>query len=193
MDASEDIDSGWSIAWRLSQHRADERVERRRIERIGGYRVLRIEDGEAVHPALLVLEGGGIVAQLVQQHAQRPDIALLVDVAPLIEVDHFGRPVLDRCDPVELRLEPLDLVDCIELEGVREQSRAAEVAQLVGAACRLEDVLDLQVPMEDLGGEGMHVCEGVGDSEEDVEDLRLREAYLEVLVHDVYQATACCC
>ena len=63
------------------------RVRRHRREHVG-----RMQDGKVA----LGLERRRVVAQLVQEAAQRPHVQALVDSHAAVQVHHFGRAVLRR-------------------------------------------------------------------------------------------------
>ena len=61
----------------------------------------RIQDGHLSH----LFKRCGVVAQLVQEHTQSPDIALLIDGLLSVYVDHFRASVLQRSMPLYIVLD----------------------------------------------------------------------------------------
>ena len=87
-------------------------------------------------------QGRRVVAQLVEEHSKRPDVALLVDDSPLVDVDHLGRTILDRRVRVDVEL---DLAHLSDRRGRGTRGRdGTEVTQLERVGRGLKDVLDLR-------------------------------------------------
>lgn len=139
----------------------------------------------------LLLKGCGVITELVQKDAQRPDVALLVNGLPPVDVYHFRTAILHRGVLLDVILNQTSL-GSIGSSWARGRS-GAEIAELVhpgGAVRGNQDVLNLQVAVEERRLEVVHAGNTLGDVTEDVEDLGLGQAVLEARVHEVDQAPA---
>jgi hypothetical protein len=99
-------------------------------------------------------QGRRIITQLIQQHPQRPNIALLVDHPPLIDIHHLRRPVLHRRMTLDINLHLLHLLDG-RGRGARDRD-GAKVAELEGGGGGLENVFDFEVAVNEGRGERVH-------------------------------------
>lgn len=102
----------------------------------------------------MLLKGCGVIAELVEEDAQRPDIALFVNWSPQVDVDHFWCSVLESRVPIEVGFKRTNFLVIGGYAPYR--CSAAKIAELVGCGRGLEDVLDLEIAMEEWGLEGMH-------------------------------------
>jgi hypothetical protein len=132
----------------------------------------------------VLLERCRVIAELVEQDSERPDICrsssrsalpsplpqahsrhtnLLVVTLPPPDIDELGRPVLKRRRFVDLEFELLYLVDSRRNVLPAERSRRApEIAQLVRLRRREEDVLNFEIAMNERRGLVVHVRDGLG-------------------------------
>lgn len=85
------VDVG-AVARVFLQHGGDECFDVQGEGGVGGEVEGGVEDGHAAH----VFEGGGVVAEFVEQHSQGPDVGFLVDGASTPHIDHFRAAVLHR-------------------------------------------------------------------------------------------------
>lgn len=146
-----------------------------------------IQDGHLAD----LLERSSVVAQLVQQDAQRPDVTLLVDWLPAPDIYHLGTPILHGSVTLNVVLDDSALLSIGSSRSWR--SCTAKITKLVdGTFGRVGDehVLDLQVSVQERRLEVMHGRNTLADVAEDVQDLWLGQAVLQARVHEVNQTTA---
>jgi len=88
----------------------DEAPERFAVRRLGREAVADIQDGK--RPTAVFLEWGGVVAELVEQNAKRPDVGWLTDGDgwATVDVDHLGSAILEGGVPVQVGLECAGLI-----------------------------------------------------------------------------------
>lgn len=182
------IDVG-ALARVLFQHPADEGLDAVGKGRVMGVFERGIQDGHVSD----VLERGCVVAQLVQQDTEGPDVTLLVNGLSPPDIDHFGGTVLHGGMALDVLLNQTAFGSI----GGRSTGRGgtAKVTQLVGDGLGSgrdgdENVLDLEVAMQQGRLQVVHCGDAFADVGEDVEDLGLGQTVLQTGVHKVNQTTA---
>ena len=58
----------------------------------------------------MFLKGSRVIAEFIEKDAQSPDIALLVDRSPEVDVNHFRSAILEGGVSVEVRLKHAELL-----------------------------------------------------------------------------------
>lgn len=146
-----------------------------------------IQDGHLAD----LLERSSIVAELVQQDAQRPNVTLLVDRLPAPNIDHLRTPILHGCVTLNIFLNYSAFLGICSSGSWG--SGTTKIAQFVDGALWCvcdEDVLDLQISMQERWLEVVHGRDTLADVGKDVQNLWLGQAVLQARVHEVNQTTA---
>lgn len=150
--------------------------------RVGWVFECGVQDGHLPH----LFKGRSVVTQLVQQDAQRPDIALLVYGLFAVYVNHLRTAVLQRSMPLHIVFDQPALGGCCSSgPGRCRGAKVAELVYLVPRDGRYQDVFDLEVAMEERGFEVVHGRNALDDVGEDMENLGLRQSMLQPRVHEV--------
>lgn len=175
------------MLWILTQHRTYEF-----FDPIGEGRVGRVGEGGVQDGHLAELfKGRGVVAQLVEQDAQGPDVAFLVNGLLTVDVYHFRATVLQGRMALHIILDETALGG--RGGGGPRGRRGAKVAELVrGVAvdgCD-EYILDLEIAVQERWLQVVHGGDALGHVGEDVQDLGLGQAVLQACVHQVDEAAA---
>lgn len=108
MDVDDDLIDGGTIGALFLEHGVDKLLETLRIDGLRWYAILDVENGQRTSTVLF--KGGGVVAELVQQNTESPDVCLFVDDTALIYIDHLGSSILQGGVLVEVGFDSLDFV-----------------------------------------------------------------------------------
>lgn len=140
-------------------------------------------------PRHLLSEKGGEISLRNQKHPNKILTSFFVDRPSLVDVYHFRSAVLERGVRANLDLELPHLLDGSRRRfGGRD---TPEITQLETLLARLEDVFDLEVPMDKrFGGDRVHLGHPFAHVHKDLEDLLLRQPGLKSAVHQINDPSA---
>jgi len=154
---------------------------------MAGEAIAGIENGELS----LLLKGGRVIAEFVQQHAQSPDIRLLINRLLPINVHHFRASVLQRSVLLHVFFYKATLDSCRRCGSwLSSGSEIADLEPFARRRRRYQDVFDFEIAMKQRWLEVMHASNSFGNIGEDFEDLGLCQPVVQSRVHKINQTTA---
>lgn len=139
----------------------------------------------------MLLEGCGIIAQLIQEDAKSPNIRFLVEWLFSVDINHFRASILQSRMLLHILIHEAAL-DHRSRGRARRRGRAkvAQLEALGAGAARNEDILNLDVAVQQRRLEVVHTSDSLCDISKDVENLGFRQAVLQACVHKVNETPA---
>ncbi len=137
----------------------------------------------------LVLKRRSIIAELVQEDAECPDVGLFVEGLLSVDVDHFGTSILKGGVFLNILVHQPTLDNG---SGRRPWRRSrAEITKheaTTSGARGDEDIFNLDVAVQQRGLQIVHAGDALSNVGKDAKDLGLRQAVLQASVHKVDEA-----